>query len=87
MVTHIVSFEYIVTSSEVEALVLECNLIKRYNPKYNIRLKDDKHYPYIRIDINNDYPKVRVVRSMKKDGAVDLLYGEFPSAASFMSFI
>lgn len=69
LVEQIRSFEYIVTASELEALVLECNLIKRYNPKYNIRLKDDKHYPYIRIDIHNAFPRVTVVRSMKKDGA------------------
>ncbi len=67
MVENIVSFEYIITSSEVEALVLECNLIKKYTPKYNIRLKDDKHYPYIKIDIHNAFPRVRVVRQMKKD--------------------
>ena len=69
LVEQIRSFEYIVTASELEALVLECNLIKRYNPKYNIRLKDDKHYPYIRVDIQNAFPHVTVVRSMKKDGA------------------
>lgn len=69
LVEQIRSFEYIVTASELEALVLECNLIKRYNPKYNIRLKDDKHYPYIRVDIQNAFPRVTVVRSMKKDGA------------------
>ena len=69
LVEQIKSFEYIVTSSELEALVLECNLIKRYNPKYNIRLKDDKHYPYIRVDIHSAFPRVTVVRNMKKDGA------------------
>lgn len=68
MVQHICSFEYIVTQSEMEALVLECNLIKKYNPKYNIRLKDDKQYPYIKITIKDDFPKVMVVRQMKKDG-------------------
>lgn len=69
LVEQIRSFEYIVTSSELEALVLECNLIKRYNPKYNIRLKDDKHYPYIKVDTHTAFPRVTVVRSMKKDGA------------------
>lgn len=69
LVEQIRSFEYIVTSSELEALVLECNLIKRYNPKYNIRLKDDKHYPYIRVDNHTAFPRVTVVRNMKKDGA------------------
>ena len=69
MVSHIISFEYIVTRTEVEALVLECNLIKKYDPKYNIRLKDDKHYPYIKINLQDAYPQMRVVRQMKKDGA------------------
>ncbi|MGL4361800.1 MAG: excinuclease ABC subunit UvrC [Cellulosilyticaceae bacterium] len=69
LVEQIKSFEYIVTSTEVEALVLECNLIKQYSPKYNIRLKDDKHYPYIKVDVQNVFPKVAVVREMKKDGA------------------
>ena len=67
MVENIASFEYIITSTEVEALVLECNLIKKYTPKYNIRLKDDKNYPYIKIDIQNAFPRVKVVRQMKKD--------------------
>ena len=69
LVEQIRSFEYIVTRTEVEALVLECNLIKRYNPKYNIRLKDDKQYPYIRLDSQTAFPKVSIVRHMKKDGA------------------
>ncbi len=69
MVQHIQSFEYIITRSEVEALVLECNFIKKHNPKYNIRLKDDKHYPYIKLNLTDDFPKMTVVRQMKKDGA------------------
>lgn len=69
MVQHIVSFEYIITRSEVEALVLECNLIKKYDPKYNIRLKDDKQYPYIKINVQDAFPRMQVVRQMKKDGA------------------
>lgn len=69
LVEQITSFEYIVTATEVEALVLECNLIKKYNPKYNIRLKDDKHYPYIKVTTNDHFPRVMVVRHMKKDGA------------------
>ena len=67
MVQNIVSFEYIITRTEVEALVLECNLIKKYDPKYNIRLKDDKQYPYIKINIQDKFPSMRVVRQMKKD--------------------
>ncbi len=69
MVQHIASFEYIITRSEVEALVLECNLIKKFDPKYNIRLKDDKTYPYIKINVQDAFPKMTIVRQMKKDGA------------------
>lgn len=69
LVEQIRSFEYIVTATEVEALVLECNLIKQYRPKYNILLKDDKHYPYIKVDAHTTYPKVTIVRAMKKDGS------------------
>ncbi|MHC1750009.1 MAG: excinuclease ABC subunit UvrC [Cellulosilyticaceae bacterium] len=69
MVENINSFEYIITQSEMEALVLECNLIKKYSPKYNIRLKDDKHYPYIKLNVQDAFPKVTIARSMHKDGA------------------
>lgn len=69
MVSHIAWFEYIVTDSELEALVLECNLIKKHRPHYNILLKDDKHYPYIRVSMNEQYPALSVTRKMKRDGA------------------
>lgn len=69
MVSNIADFEYIITDSETEALVLECNLIKQYMPKYNILLKDDKTYPFARISVNEKYPKITMVRSIKKDGA------------------
>lgn len=69
MVSHIAWFEYIVTDSELEALVLECNLIKKHKPHYNILLKDDKHYPYIKVTMNEPYPKLGVTRVMKNDGA------------------
>lgn len=68
MLSHIEDFEYIVTDSEVEALILECNLIKEHRPKYNISLRDDKHYPYLKVTVTHDYPRLVVVRSMKKDG-------------------
>lgn len=67
MVENIESFEYIVTETELEALVLESNLIKKHSPKYNIRLKDDKNYPYIKVNINDPFPKVTIVRRIKKD--------------------
>lgn len=69
MVSHIAEFEYILTDSEIEALILECNLIKKHRPRYNILLKDDKHYPYLKVTLNEDYPRVIIVRRMKKDGA------------------
>lgn len=69
MVSHIAWFEYIVTDSNLEALVLECNLIKKHKPHYNILLKDDKHYPYIKVTMNEPYPKLTVTRVMKNDGA------------------
>ena len=69
MVSLIVRFEYIVTDSELEALVLENNLIKEYSPKYNTLLKDDKTYPYIKVTLGEEYPRVLMVRQMKKDKA------------------
>lgn len=69
MVKHISEFEYIVTDSEMEALILECNLIKKYRPRYNILLKDDKHYPFIKITTNEDFPRVFVTRRNVKDNA------------------
>ncbi|MGL5417548.1 MAG: excinuclease ABC subunit UvrC [Clostridium sp.] len=68
MVKNISEFEYIVTDSEMEALILECNLIKKYSPRYNILLKDDKFYPFIKITINEDFPRVFVTRNFSKDG-------------------
>ena len=69
MVKNIAEFEYIVTDSEMEALILECNLIKKYSPKYNILLKDDKFYPFIKITIKDDFPRVFVTRNFAKDGS------------------
>ena len=67
MVSHIAWFEYIVTDSELEALMLECNLIKEYRPRYNTMLTDDKGYPYIRVTVEEDFPRVFKVHQMKKD--------------------
>ena len=69
MVKNINSFEYIITDSELEALILECNLIKKYRPKYNVLLRDDKTYPYIKVTVNEDYPRVLKVRKVIKDKA------------------
>ena len=69
MVKNIKSFEYIITDSELEALILECNLIKQYRPKYNVLLRDDKTYPYIKVTTNEDYPRVLKVRQVIKDKA------------------
>ena len=69
MVPQITRFEYIVTASEMEALILECNLIKEYRPKYNTMLKDDKSYPYIKVTVGEAYPQIFITRQMKKDTA------------------
>ena len=69
MVSNIEDFDIILCDTELEALILECNLIKKYRPYYNILLKDDKQYPYIRIDLRQDYPRVELVRRIEKDGA------------------
>jgi len=78
MVEQIAWFEYIVVDSEMEALILECNLIKEHQPKYNTMLKDDKHYPYIRVTVNEDYPRIMLARERKKDKAK--YFGPYTSA-------
>ena len=80
MVTHIDHFEYILTDSELEALVLECNLIKEHRPKYNTMLKDDKTYPYIKVTLGEAYPRVLFSRLMKKDKSK--YYGPYTSAGA-----
>ena len=80
MVTHIRRFEYIVTDSELEALVLECNLIKEHRPKYNTMLMDDKGYPFIKVTVNEAYPRVMLARTMQKDKAK--YFGPFTSASA-----
>jgi len=78
MVTRIADIEWIVVGSELEALILEMNLIKRHRPKYNVRLKDDKRYPYIRVHWSDPFPKVTVTRRLKDDGS--RYFGPYTSA-------
>ncbi|MCI9455071.1 MAG: excinuclease ABC subunit UvrC [Dorea sp.] len=80
MVTHIVRFEYIVTDSELEALVLECNLIKEHRPKYNTMLMDDKSYPFIKVTVDEPFPRVMLARKMVKDKAK--YFGPYTSAGA-----
>lgn len=80
MVTHITRFEYIVTDSELEALVLECNLIKEHRPKYNTMLMDDKTYPFIKVTVDEPYPRVMLARRMQKDRAK--YFGPYTSAGA-----
>ncbi len=80
MVTKIRRFEYIVTDSELEALVLECNLIKEHRPKYNTMLKDDKTYPYIKVTIGEAFPRILFSREMKKDKS--RYFGPYTSAGA-----
>jgi excinuclease ABC subunit C len=69
LVENAADLDFFVTDSELEALILECNLIKRHRPRYNVRLKDDKRYPYVKVTWQEDYPRVQVVRRMQHDGA------------------
>ena len=80
MVSLIDHFEYIVVGSEDEALILECNLIKKYRPKFNVLLKDDKTYPYIRVDVKSDYPNVYMTRRIANDGAK--YFGPYPNVGA-----
>lgn len=88
MVSLIDHFEYIVVDNEAEALILECNLIKENRPKFNVLLKDDKTYPYIKVDVKSDYPNVIITRTILNDGAK--YFGPYPnvgSAKEMVSFI
>ena len=69
MVSHVVDFETIMTANEVESLILEANLIKKHRPRYNIRLKDDKSYPYVKVTVQEEYPRVFITRRVLRDGA------------------
>ena len=80
MVSELADFEYIVTDTEAEALILENTLIKRHRPHFNIRLKDDKTYPYLKVDLADDFPRVYITRGVHKDGA--RYFGPFASAGS-----
>jgi len=80
MVSRIARFEYIITDSELEALVLECNLIKEHRPKYNTMLKDDKSYPYIKVTVDEEFPRVLFSRTMKKDK--NRYFGPYTSAGA-----
>lgn len=80
MVSKISRFEYIVTDSELEALILECNLIKEHQPKYNTMLKDDKGYPFIRVTVNEEFPRIMLARTMKKDKTK--YFGPYTSAGA-----
>ncbi|HEV8638424.1 MAG TPA: excinuclease ABC subunit UvrC [Chloroflexota bacterium] len=80
MVSQIADWELIVTGSELEALVLECNLIKKHRPKYNVRLRDDKHYPYIKVSLNEPWPRVYITRRIARDGA--RYFGPFTDSRS-----
>ena len=85
MVSHVARFEYIITDSELEALVLECTLIKEHRPKYNTMLKDDKTYPYIKVTVGEAFPRIMLVRSMKKDKAK--YFGPYTSSQSVRDII
>ena len=85
MVSQIDRFEYIVTDSEMEALVLESNLIKEHRPKYNTMLKDDKSYPFICVTVGEPYPRIRLSRSMRKDSS--RYYGPYPTAGAVRDII
>ncbi|MFV9568212.1 excinuclease ABC subunit UvrC [Thermoanaerobacter mathranii] len=78
MLSHVSDFEYIVTDTELEALMLECNLIKKYKPRYNVLLKDDKNYPYIKVTVNEEYPRIMLTRRIEPDGAK--YFGPYSSA-------
>lgn len=80
LVARIRDLEFLITNSEQEALILECNLIKRHVPHYNVRLKDNKSFPYLKIDTNEDWPRVQITRRVERDGA--RYFGPFASASS-----
>jgi len=80
LVSHTYDLDFIITDSEIEALILECELIKKHRPRYNVRLKDDKRYPYIKITWNEDYPRIYATRRMEQDGS--RYFGPFTSVSA-----
>ena len=85
MVEQIARFEYIITDSELEALVLESNLIKEHRPKYNTMLKDDKNYPFIKVTVGEEFPRIMIARKMKKDKS--RYFGPFTSGGAVKDVI
>lgn len=85
MVSNVDDFDYIECGNEVEALILECNLIKQYQPHYNILLRDDKHYPYVRVDFSQSFPVIEIVRKIRNDNAK--YYGPFLNAYSIRELL
>ncbi len=85
MLEKVVTFDYLLTDNEIEALALECSLIKQEKPPYNVMLTDDKQYPYLRIDVGSPFPMLRVVRKIEKDGA--LYFGPYPDVGSMRGTI
>lgn len=85
MVENIDHIEYIVVHNELEALVLECNYIKENKPKYNVMLKDDKNYPYIKITIQDEFPSMYIVRQLKQDGAK--YFGPYTDVSRYKRYI
>ena len=83
LTSHVEDIETIMTDSEIEALILECNLIKKYRPRYNIMLKDDKTYPYLKISLQEDFPRMYITRRVVKDGAK--YYGPYPDVGALRS--
>ena len=80
LVDQIVTLDHVVTASEADALLLEATLVKRHQPTYNVRLKDDKHYPYLKVDVQHDWPRVTITRRVEQDGA--RYFGPYASAGS-----
>src|ERR1700737_581145 len=85
LVRKVFDFEFVTTANEVEALVLECNLIKNYRPRFNIRLKDDKNYLYLKLPVTEEYPRAHYPGRVLDDGA--LYFGPYTSAQSLRSTV